>query len=93
MVQVNNVVYTLVWGTKKNEQSLFFFGHDSHFDPDTIYIMFPKHVHIFILKAGDPENNQQNNSSENPCSSHCTTGRNQREKYIDNRKKDNTTYE
>ena len=48
-----------------NNKIFFFDGHDSHFNDRALTQMKIKNIQPFILKAGDPINDQPNNNGPN----------------------------
>jgi hypothetical protein len=50
-----------------NPQFLFFDGHDSHWDADSLDLIAARHIEAFFLKAGDSKNNQPNDNGPNAC--------------------------
>jgi hypothetical protein len=54
-----------------NYQFLFFDGHDSHWDADSLDLIAARHIVAFFLKAGDSENDQPNDNGPNACLKGC----------------------
>lgn len=50
---------------------LFFDGHDSHWDPETMDIMKSNYINTFILKVQDLENDQPNDNGANAKLQSC----------------------
>ena len=48
-----------------NKQILFYDGHNSYWDDDTLDLMASSFVQPFVLKAGDSENDQPNANGSN----------------------------
>ena len=51
--------------SKINPQVLLFDGYDSHFDDRSTHLLWYHHIYPFILKAGDPTNDQPNDNGPN----------------------------
>ena len=55
--------FNYVCGSKKiNTQVLLYDGHDSHFEEKAIQILRSDHIKPFVLKVGDPRNDQKNDN-------------------------------
>ena len=50
-----------------NPQSNFSDGHNSHWDADALDEMKYNHIHAYLLKSGDSENDQPNDNNPNTC--------------------------
>ena len=51
---------TFCGANKLNTHVLLYDGHDRHFDDRSIHIIRSHHITPFILKSGDPVNDQTN---------------------------------
>ena len=58
-----------------NPQFLFFDGHDSHWDSDSLDLYSKRNCHPFFLKAGDSTNNQPNDNGPNAAFKVCYNDR------------------
>ena len=57
--------YNICGASPVNNQILLFGGNDSHFNDHALTQMKTKNIQPFILKAGDPINDQPNNNGPN----------------------------
>ena len=73
--KVINMFQQLSGAHAGNKQILYFDGHDSHWDADSLDLMAASHVQPFVLKAGDFKNDQLNDSVSNVKVKACYNNR------------------
>ena len=61
--------------SKSNKKILFFYGYNSHFDINAIYLMSSTCVHTFTPKSGESIIINQMTMVQTSISRHCTTDR------------------